>query len=63
MNSTIMILMEMTSNQNTIHLKSFDDQNEVLMDMNTYIAGIYPSSFINVCFLSVFEQRLSFRML
>ena len=55
MNSTIMILMEMTSNQNTIHLKSFDDQNEVLMEMNTYIAGIYPSSFINVCFLSVFE--------
>ena len=28
------ILMEMTVNQNTIHLKSFNGQNEVLMGMN-----------------------------
>ena len=34
MNSTITILMVMASNQNTIHLKSFNGQNEVLMGMN-----------------------------
>ena len=36
MNSTITILPEMTSNQNTIHLKRFNGQNEVLMEMNTH---------------------------
>ena len=36
MNSTITILMVMASNQNTIHLKSFNGQNEVLMKMNTH---------------------------
>ena len=35
MNSIITILTEMTSNQNTIHVKSFNGQNEVLMKMNT----------------------------
>ena len=33
--STITILTEMASNQNTIHLKSFNSQNEVLMEINT----------------------------
>ena len=36
MNSTI-IFTKMTSNWNTIHLKSFNSQNEVLMEMNTAI--------------------------
>ena len=36
MNSTITILMVMASNQNTIHLKSFNGQNEVLTKMNTH---------------------------
>ena len=35
MNLTITILTEMASNQNTIHLKSFNSQNEVLMEINT----------------------------
>ena len=35
MNSTITILTETASNQNNIHLKSFNRQNEVLMEMNT----------------------------
>ena len=36
MNLTITILTgKMASNQNTIHLKSFNGQNEVLMEMNT----------------------------
>ena len=34
MNSTITIVTEMASNQNTFHLKSFTGQNEVLMEMN-----------------------------
>ena len=34
MKSTITILTEMASNQNSIHLKSFNGQNEVLMQMN-----------------------------
>ena len=36
MNSTITIAMEMASNQNTFHLKSFTGQNEVLMEMNAH---------------------------
>ena len=36
MNSTIIILTEMISNQNTVHLKSFNCQDEVLMEMNTH---------------------------
>ena len=28
--------MEMASNQNTFHLKSFTGQNEVLMEMNAH---------------------------
>ena len=36
MNSTITILMEMASNQNSLYLKSFHSQNEVLMEMNTH---------------------------
>ena len=35
MNSTISIPMEMASNQNTIHLKSFNAHNEILMEMST----------------------------
>ena len=34
-NSTVTILTEMTSNQNTIHLKRFNVQNEVLVEINT----------------------------
>ena len=34
-NSTITILTEMARDQNTIHLKSFNGKNEILMEMNT----------------------------
>ena len=58
MNSTITIAMEMASNQNTFHLKSFTGQNEVLMEMNahtdyniiakgTYLRGLGMSLLLN----------------
>ena len=36
MNSTITILTEMAHNQNSLHLKSFNGQNDVLMKMKSH---------------------------